>query len=73
LRQTGDERAWWARHGILDPLVSHHGRRRSPQPPAMTFEDEFEDVSARPTAQPNGQPNGGCKADLTTPTAHSKR
>ena len=67
LHQTGDERAWWARHGILDPLmlanrlwaVSHQGRGRSPQPPAMAFDDEFEDVSRRPTAQPKRQPNCG--------------
>lgn len=67
LHQTGDERAWWARHGILDPLmlahrlwaVSHQRRGRSPQSPATAFDDEFEDVSARPPAQPNGRPNGG--------------
>ena len=68
LHQTGDERAWWARHGILDPLmlanrlwaVSHQGRAgRGPQPFAMAFEDEFEDVSRRPQAQARGQPNGG--------------
>jgi hypothetical protein len=66
LHQTGDERAWWARHGILDPLmlanrlwaVSYQGRGRFPQP-AMAFEDEFEDVSARSTAQPKRQPNCG--------------
>jgi hypothetical protein len=66
LHQTGDERAWWARHGILNPLmlanrlwaVSHQGRARSPQPPAAAFEDEFEDVSRRPQAQLRGQPNG---------------
>lgn len=66
LHQTGDERAWWARHGILDPLilanrlwaVSHQGRGRSPQPSAEAFDDEFEDVSRRPQVQPRGQPNG---------------
>ena len=67
LHQTGDERAWWARHGILDPLMlanrlwaaSHRERERSPQPPAMAFDDEFEDVSWRPTALPKRQPNCG--------------
>jgi DNA recombination protein Rad52 len=62
LHQTGDERAWWARHGILDPLmlanrlwaVSHQGRGRSPPPPAP-FDDEFEDISQRP--QPREQPS----------------
>ncbi len=66
LHQTGDERAWWARHGILDPLmlanrlwaVSHQGHGRSPQPSAEAFDDKFEDVSRR-QAQPRGQPNGG--------------
>jgi hypothetical protein len=67
LHQTGDERAWWARHGILNPLmlanrlwaVSHQGRGRSAQPPAMAFEHEFEDVSRRPMALLKRQPNGG--------------
>jgi hypothetical protein len=67
LHQTGDERAWWARHGILDPLmlanrlwaVSHQGHGRSPPPSTMAFEDEFEDVSRRLVAQPKQQPNGG--------------
>ena len=68
LHQTGDERAWWARHGILNPLMlanrlwaaSRQGRTGlSPQTPTTGFEDEFEDVSRRPTAQPKRQPNRG--------------
>ncbi len=69
MHQTGDERAWWARHGILDSLmlanrlwaVTHQRRGRFPQsrPWAEGFDDEFEDVSRRPTTQPKQQPNGG--------------
>ena len=48
LHQTGNERAWWARHGILNPLMladrlwaaSRQGPTgRSPQTPATAFED----------------------------------
>jgi hypothetical protein len=66
LHQTGDERAWWARHGILDPLMladrlwaaSRRGRPARPVP-AAAFEDEFEDVSQRPAAHPKRQPPFG--------------
>ena len=38
LHQTGDERAWWARHGILDPLMLADrlwaaSRKRPPRAP----------------------------------------
>lgn len=59
LHQTGDERAWWARHGILDPLMlanrlwaASHPERfgRSPSIAAVgepqPFEAEFDDISA---------------------------
>jgi DNA recombination protein Rad52 len=65
LHRSGDERAWWARHGIIDPLkfaarlwaASRNGDRES-------FEALGEATSDRPptaTAEPPSGPNGAAR------------
>jgi hypothetical protein len=47
--RAGDERAWWARHGVIDPLkiaeklwaVSCHGRSGDADDPSSAAESDF--------------------------------
>ncbi len=62
LHQTGDERAWWARHGILDPLkiagrlwTASHGAAAQPVSPD----------SATEACSDSGAPRAPCSLSTT--------
>jgi hypothetical protein len=62
LHRSGDERAWWARHGIIDPLkfaarlwaASRNGDRESFEARPEASSDRPPTAPAEPPAGPNG-------------------
>ena len=58
LHRTGDERAWWARHGIIDPLKIA-GRLWAASRLSPPGDDSEPEVLRPPATEPaNGQPAG---------------
>ena len=58
LHRTGDERAWWARHGIIDPLKIA-GRLWAASRLSPPGDDSEPEVLQPPATEPaNGQPAG---------------